>query len=169
MTFPGGIRQVGHLVPDLDVAVQAWRAIGVGPWFLVDSPLEDAVYDGQSASPTLRIGFANVGELQIELIEVVGDEPSIWQAYRDSGRFGPHHVAYWAEDFAAAIQAGHDRGLAVAQQFGAVPAIYFHDPAAALLVEVMEHGEIAKAFMTHIHDASLAWDGAQAPIRLETP
>jgi hypothetical protein len=132
-----GIRQVGHLVPDLDNAVRGWRAIGVGPWLLVDTQLAGAVYRGQASAPNLKIAFANVGELQLELIEVVGNEPSIWRDDRDAGRFGPHHVAYWVEEFDVAIQASLDRGLAVAQQFGEMRAIYLADKRAAMLVEIM--------------------------------
>lgn len=157
--FPGEVRQVGHLVADLDAAVTAWRAAGIGPWTVVDSRLEGASYRGVRDDVDLRVGFANSGPLQIELIEARGDAVSTWHEARDSERFGPNHIAYWTADFAGAIDRAARAGFSVVQNGGAYEFAYVERPAGGLLIELMALDEGARAFMDGIRAASESWDG----------
>jgi hypothetical protein len=70
MTSPlsGPIRQVGHVVRDIDQAIAAWVAMGVGPWYVVRDRVQRAVYRGKPCEITMSIALANSGELQLELI-----------------------------------------------------------------------------------------------------
>src|SRR3954447_25038656 len=74
--LPGAVRQNGYVVRDLDVAIASWVAIGVGPWFtLREITQPNSRYRGQPSSPTLSIGFANSGPLQLELIQALDAGP----------------------------------------------------------------------------------------------
>ncbi len=166
-TFPGEIRQVGHVVADLDVAMGEWLSIGVGPWTAIEVTQSNGRYRGQLSAGTTAIGFANVGSMQIELIEARGDAVSVWHEARDLGRFGPHHVAYWTHDFDAVLAAGERAGLTVAQEGdgnGLTRFVYFEMPSGQL-IEVMELTELCEAFMDGIRQASVGWDGVDRPIR----
>jgi catechol 2,3-dioxygenase-like lactoylglutathione lyase family enzyme len=158
--FPGEIRQVGHVVEDLDAAIDAWRAVGVGPWLTFDSVLSGGTFRGAPSEPTLRVAFANDGDMQLELIQAMGEHTSVWHEYRDAGRFGPQHVAYWAEDFDAARDRLDDAGVEVVQAFGGddMPRVlYVANPTGGLLVEIMELTAMTRAFMDHIRAESAVW------------
>jgi hypothetical protein len=158
--FPGEIRQVGHVVADLDAAIAAWRAVGVGPWLTFESVLSGGSYRGEASEPTLRVAFANDGEMQLELIQATGDRRSAWHESRDAGQFGPQHIAYWADDFDDATQNLAAAGVEVVQSFGGgdMPrVVYVGNPVGGLLVEIMELTDMARGFMDHIRAESEAW------------
>jgi len=164
-TFPGPVRQVGHLVTDLDAAMTAWLALGVGPWTAIEAR-NRGQFRGQPSDATTRIGFANVGPMQIELIEATGQAHSIWHRDRDRGRFGPHHIAYWTDDYDATTAAGLSGGLTLAQVGdgnGLTRFAYFEGPTGQL-IEIMELNELVSAFMDGIRASSEDWDGSD-PIR----
>src|SRR5438445_5426851 len=73
--------QLGCVVPDLQVAISEWAAKGVGPFLTMRKvTLGGYRYEGRSSKPKLDVAFSQQGDLQIELIQPVNDEPS---AYRD--------------------------------------------------------------------------------------
>jgi hypothetical protein len=75
--FPPRTSQVGHVVPDLGAAIDGWKQLGVGPFLTMhNATIGDHVYRGHSCKPKLDIGFGQNGDLMIELIQQVNDEPS---------------------------------------------------------------------------------------------
>ena len=62
--LPGPIRQIGYVVRDLEAAIDAALALGIGPWFTIrDMPQEGVVHRGEPCRPVLSVGFANSGDL----------------------------------------------------------------------------------------------------------
>lgn len=146
----------------------AWLAAGVGPWLTI-GPLEQAmVFRGEATTPTITIGFANSGDLQIELIEQTGDAPSAYQEFLDTGREGFHHLAWWAEDYDAAeaeIRAG---GLEVVLEGDTGVARFLYaeaDPRVATCLELMELNDMTGWLAREVKAAADGWDGATDPIR----
>ena len=159
--FPGEVRQVGHIVANLDAAMNEWLALGIGPWTVIDVT-QVAEYRGVSSESRVTIGFAHAGALQIELIEAHGSASSSWHHARDQARFGPHHLAYWTDAFDATmaqidqapvdiVQAGDGNGMA---RF-----IYVAGESDAMLVEIMELTDLSRPFMDGIRELSEHWDG----------
>jgi hypothetical protein len=97
-TWLGPIRQTAFVVDDIDAAAQQWvDTHGVGPWFLYDVDIENTSYRGTNVSMRARMGLAQCGEQQIELIQPNPDTPSIYNEFLESGGTGVHHVCYWAD------------------------------------------------------------------------
>src|SRR5688572_13724107 len=94
----GDVRQIGFVVRDIDAALKYWtEVLGVGPFFVFrDLQLESYLYMGKpSPPPSCHIALGNSGDLQVELIEQVGDEPSVYKDFLDAGKEGMHHVSSW--------------------------------------------------------------------------
>jgi catechol 2,3-dioxygenase-like lactoylglutathione lyase family enzyme len=166
--FPGEVRQVGHIVADLPSAMDEWLALGVGPWTVLEINQRGGEYRGQACDTRTSIGFSHAGPMQIELIEVKNDGPSIWHEARDSGRFGPHHIAYWAEDFDETMERISGSHLKVVQSGdgnGVARFVYLESPSRGLFVEIMELNDISRLFMDDIRASCENWDGTGSGVR----
>ncbi len=94
----GAIRQLGFVVRDMDVALKYWtETLGVGPFFVLREQTPTSYwYRGEpSPPPTLHIALGNSDDLQVELIEQLGPEPTAYRDFLDAGREGFHHVSSW--------------------------------------------------------------------------
>jgi catechol 2,3-dioxygenase-like lactoylglutathione lyase family enzyme len=89
--------QIGVVVRDLDSKVRAWRDLfGLpAPEIKITDPntFPNAEYKGVPTSATARLAFFDLGQVQLELIEPIG-EPSTWKDKLDEGDEGLHHIAF---------------------------------------------------------------------------
>jgi catechol 2,3-dioxygenase-like lactoylglutathione lyase family enzyme len=173
--FFGEIRQVAYLVPDIEAAMDYWsRVLGVGPWYYNPKvPIVNYTYRGARYEPHNSVALANAGGLQIELLQIRNDVPSMYRDFLRAGLKGVQHFAYWTESFDTDLARAEAAGFKVCMG-GEVGEngrfVYFETPAAggdALPGTVIELSEVAgpkgKLFKL-IREASLKWDGAD-PIR----
>lgn len=168
--FLGEIRQLGYVVNDIEAAMKYWsETLGVGPWFYNPKvPIENYRYAGESYQPHNSVALANSGFVQVELIQVRNDVPSMYRDFLRAGRTGLQHVAYWTTDYDADLQRLLAQGFKP-QMSGEVGKngrfIYFdteyHPGTVIELSEVM--GPKGKMFDL-IRAASQDWDG-QYPVR----
>ena len=111
----GEARQVAYIVENLDDAIERWhREHGVGPFLVARKarPLSNAYYRGQRAADTrVNIGFAYIGDMQLELIELLGDTPSLYKEALDRKDFGVNHYAVCVQDFAGTYSWALDNGF----------------------------------------------------------
>jgi len=111
----GVASQVAYIVPDIDAAIKHWsKEHGTGPFLVARNqlPLSNAFYRGEKAEPArVNIAFAYVGELQLELIELIGDTPGLYKEAIDRNHRGVHHYAVCVEDFPAAYNWALDNGF----------------------------------------------------------
>jgi methylmalonyl-CoA/ethylmalonyl-CoA epimerase len=91
--------QIGVVVADVDKATQYLTEIfGIGPFRIVDWPPEGRTdikkfYHGEPGNFTARMAFAELGPVELELIQPVSGE-SIWADFlRDHGG-GIHHLRF---------------------------------------------------------------------------
>lgn len=95
----GPITQNGYVVPDIEAAMHHWSTVlGVGPWFQLGVPeFTDMVHRGKPTDARVRIALANSGDLQIELIEPLDENPSPYREFLTAtgGRGGLQHVSSW--------------------------------------------------------------------------
>ncbi|MFM6852604.1 MAG: hypothetical protein ACKOUM_00805, partial [Sphingopyxis sp.] len=85
-----------YVVADLDAACeQFYQQYNIGPFVGgTEFSLDNHVYRGQPAPPiALRGAFAQSGELNIELIEILPDTPSAFRDMLAAGQGGFHHAA----------------------------------------------------------------------------
>jgi hypothetical protein len=166
--LPGPIRQIGYVVTDLDQALASWIELGVGPWLVIRGLPMHALYRGQPCETKLSMAMSNSGELQVELIQQEDDNPSIFTEFLASSGPGYHQLAYWAEDFDAAMKAVEDAGWPVVWSGGedlGVRFAYVEPPnSPAQIVEISELTDTQAASAKFIRDAAANWDGSD-PIR----
>ena len=161
----GEIMQNGYLVRDLDAAVDHWtRVIGVGPFYVLEHASFDLVCRGRPATCTISVAIANSGPLQIELIRLESDGPSLYREFLDAGREGLHHVAYLVASIDRAVaesrlpvaQAGEANGFRFA---------YLEtETHPGTVLELIERTPGIEALFGTIAAASRNWNG-EDPVR----
>lgn len=96
-----GINQVAIVVEDLEqVAADYWNILGIGPWAIYnwEAPLVyDRKYYGKAAWARERIALAQVGKVQLELVQPV-EGPSIYRDWLDQHGEGLHHMNFLVDD-----------------------------------------------------------------------
>lgn len=144
MTCPlaGPIRQVGHVVEDLDRSLAAWVAMGVGPWYVVRNRVQRASYRGKPCEIT-------------EFLATHGE--------------GFHQFAWWVRDFDETVAAAEAAGWPVVWTGGedtATRFAYVEPPqgSPATIYELMELTEATEGMGAFFRDAAKDWDGTE-PIR----
>ncbi|MCV7281146.1 VOC family protein [Mycolicibacterium flavescens] len=171
-TLPGPIRQVGYVVTDIDCAIEAWLAIGVGPWFVMRDLTLTASYRGERCEITQSLALSNSGDLQIELIRQQSTGPSVFTEFLEAHGEGFHQIAYWADDFDSTLVAVAAAGWPVVWQGGedvGTRFAYVEPPAGGVyvapVVEIMELNEVTTGMAAFVRDAAANWDGSD-PVRV---
>lgn len=166
-TWLGPVRQTAYVVDDLDAVAGEWARIhGVGPWFLYDVDLPESTYRGRTVPFRARMGLAQTGGQQIELIQPDRRVPSLYNEYLDAGGTGVHHVCYWADiDRTVA----HFTGLGCDLVQYAVTSngnrfAYVTGGAGVPYVEVVDPNGKMADFFARVAAAAEGWDGTD-PIR----
>ncbi|MET0988461.1 MAG: VOC family protein [Steroidobacteraceae bacterium] len=164
--------QTAYVVPDMEVAIQRWTAVGVGPFFVMREMLIPARYCGTRHDIVLSAAFGYSGSMMYELVQQHNDAPSAYRdflAQRPEGGF--HHLGYYCDSFDAVFERARARGrqFNVTQEFitpdGHAFEIYCEaaNSKSPIVVQLMLNGTYGTAF-EQMEAAAVNWDGAQ-PIR----
>ncbi len=88
------IDHISYAVTDIDKTIEAWsRLYGIGPW----TYRENGGADVKGRPWKIRMAFANVGPIEIELVQCV--EGRIFQSkFLDKWGEGVHHLGFFVED-----------------------------------------------------------------------
>lgn len=166
----GPIRQLGYVVDDIEAGMKHWSEVmGVGPWFYNPRvPIEDFMFEGKRYEPDNSVALANSGPMQVELIQVRNDVPSMYRDFMARGLRGLQHVAFWTTRFDEDLAMMEGRGFTV-KMSGTVGRngrfVYFaqqHHPGSCIeLSEVV--GPKGRMF-DMIREAAADWDGKD-PVR----
>jgi len=96
-----GINQIGIVVNDVEqVAKNYWDILGIGPWTILDwqTPLvHGRKYHGQSAWSREKLATAQVGNVQLELLQPV-EGPSLYRDWLLEHGEGLHHLMFLVDD-----------------------------------------------------------------------
>jgi len=99
------VLQVGIVVRDLEKSLKTYTEVfGIGPWDLhtMDKRnLRDTRLHGKPAEFSMKVAFADLGGVQLELIEPL-DESIYTEFLRDHGE-GIHHIAVASGNYAETI------------------------------------------------------------------
>lgn len=154
--------QLGIVTPDLDAEIRRWLEKGVGPFFTIGGAmLSHYEYLGQGSSPRVSAAFAQAGPLQLELINPIDDEPSIYREFVDGGGDGLHHFGWFSDDLERdrAAAEGPGRKLLQTGTVLGTPFAYYElaEPASAsaLIDTPSDSGRLAQAAL----DEAKTWDG----------
>jgi hypothetical protein len=159
------IIQTAYVVPDIEAAIARWvETLRVGPWFLLDRfEGDDPVYRGAPATSAVTLAMAFTGHMQIELMQPLDDEPSVYRETIERQGYGFHHWGVGSGRFEADIAAAESRGYEVAFRAG-VPtggSVAYLDTHGDLpgFVELIELGDQMEQAFTRFYAAALTWDG----------
>jgi len=169
MIFPGGVRQFGFFVADLDAAIARWADLGVAPWFVMrEVAMTGCHYRGQLSEPVISIALANNGDMQVELVQQHDDTPSIYKEFMDATGGGFNQVAYWVKDIdtvlGAALAAGWTEVWCGAA--GARFSYLEHPDSPVPIVELVEDNDISRPMNAAVRAAADAWRPGEPVIQV---
>ena len=164
----GPAKQVAYIVRDIDAAMTRWREEhGVGPFLVTRNakPLSNAFYRGDKAPTAIvHIAFAYVGDMQLELIELVGDTPSLYKEALDRNITGVHHYAVCVDDFPAAYNWALDNGYEAVVDAGVdglARMSYVENRDAGLILEVIQWNPLTRPYFEGLEKRMKSADPAQ--------
>jgi methylmalonyl-CoA/ethylmalonyl-CoA epimerase len=108
------LAQIAFVVRDIDEASRRWAALlGVDvPEVETTEPGREvrASYRGAATDARAKLAFFDLGGVQLELIEPVGDD-SAWAEGLSRRGEGLHHLAFWVDDMRRSAGFLEERGL----------------------------------------------------------
>ncbi|MTD56535.1 VOC family protein [Amycolatopsis pithecellobii] len=161
--------QTAWVVQDLATAIPRWleQAL-VGPFFVLPhSRIDDAVYRGSPVTPDISVAVAQVGPMQVELIEQHDKEPSPFTVELPSMGLH-HHIAATTDDLDADIEHYASQGVeAVFTGLVGDARFAFFDTRSSLgfMTEIMEHSPAVEELFGLVARVGAEWDGSD-PIRM---
>ena len=148
----GSVRQVAYIVDDVDAAMDHWRDIGVGPFLITRNatPLKSSVYRGKkSGQIPVHIAFSYIGDMQLEIIEPLHTEPSIYTEAIERKLTGVHHYAVCVEDFAEnyyyALEHGYEAVVDTGVD-GLARMSYLENPNTNIVLEMIEWNDLTRPY-----------------------
>jgi hypothetical protein len=162
----GQVIQMAYVVEDVHKAIDWWtRNAKAGPWFVLPHFLgEHQFYLGapSTADVTIAMGFA--GHMQIELIQPLDENPSVYRDAINERGYGFHHVGVAFDDAEAELAGFEARGYrmdfrARVPTGGDVLYLKAPDSTAPGYVELIPATAGMDTLFTKYWQASLDWDG----------
>ena len=113
------LAQVAIVVRDIEEACRRWAKI-LGqpvPQVILTQPGEEVhiTYRGQPSNAQAKLAFFQLGPVQLELIEPIG-EPSTWKEALDKRGESVHHIAFWTKDMGASARFLQEQGIPLVQR-----------------------------------------------------
>lgn len=149
----GEAQQIAYVVDDIDEAMKRWHEkFNVGPFLVTRNarPLSNAYYRGEKAKTTrLNIAFAYIGDMQLELIELIGDTPGLYKEFLDRGDYGVNHYAVLVDDFPLAYNWALDNGWEAvidSGMDGLARMSYIESPERDMVLEVIEWNPLTRPY-----------------------
>ena len=109
------VSQIGVVVKDLDpVASFLESHFGLGPFRVQELEAPNVWDRGQEKHIKARLGFAMMGQVELELIHIVEGDSVHLEFLREHGE-GIHHLGFRVDDFEAKLAQARAMGLEVLQ------------------------------------------------------
>lgn len=110
------VGQLGFVVRDTDETARYYEKVfGLGPWTIMDGKTEDCTNRGVPVTIRGKIGVAQVGAVQFELIQILEGE-SIHSEFLQERGEGLHHIGFHVRDIEARLEACREAGIEILQQ-----------------------------------------------------
>lgn len=156
--------QICFVVPDLEVAMQSWKDMaGAGPFFVQKDLRVPVNYRGTPSFLEIHVGLGQIGSIQLELIELTSDIPSVYRDMFPAPKTGGfHHVAVFVNDIDQEIAALEAKGhsLGARGDFAGTPFAYMDTRSATgAFTELYQDAEGMHSFYANIAEAARGWDG----------
>lgn len=172
--WPGGdyaFFQLGFVVDDLLEAADRWAAVfGIGPFHVLPRITTTCTDRGAESSVEMQVGVAQAGPVQIELIQLFGDPPSIFQGRAGGVGGALHQLCTITADYdgTKAHYEGHGYDV-VCELASPAQRVAFVDTEAdfGFFTEVVDGPPEFVGHLTAISRTCAEWDGTD-PVRLLT-
>jgi Glyoxalase/Bleomycin resistance protein/Dioxygenase superfamily len=171
-----GIIQIAFIVEDIQAAMPIYqKRLNIGPWYLFEHfAFKYLKYRGEESKLDITLALGNSGHMMFELIQQNDDLPSVYKDVQKARGWGFHHFAVAAkpDEYDSVVKEYQAQGYGLALD-GAVAvgarAAYL-DTLSDLpgMIEVIEVTPAVEGLFTHIHQASVGWDGTD-PVRVLPP
>ncbi|WP_176590282.1 VOC family protein [Sphingobium sp. EM0848] len=167
----GSIDQIGFVVDDLDQSIACrMRQIGLGPWTVFRGVTLDGRFRGQLTRVVIDVALAYQGDVQIELIQPIGNAASPYRDESGAPLCGMHHIAWIVDNLDAAVAEATARGLSVLFEASnpSTRVAYLEtkdDP--GVLYEFIEGAGMREMVAAGIA-AARGWDGSNPVTTIET-
>ncbi len=115
--------QVGIIVPDIEKAKQAYAqlfGVDVPDTIQAANPEDNpTTYRGELTEGSCYLAFFNLENIQLELIQPIG-ENSTWAEFleKTGGKGGIHHIAFWVKGMDGHVKKLKMMGMTEAQHGG---------------------------------------------------
>ncbi|UCH86377.1 MAG: VOC family protein [Dehalococcoidia bacterium] len=111
-----GVGQIGVVVEDIDRAIAFYEStFGIGPWDIREVGAPNVWDRGEEKFIKARLAFADIGQVEIELIQILEGDSLHLAFLREHGE-GLHHLGFFVKDFAAKLEQAQAMGLKVLQK-----------------------------------------------------
>ena len=112
LTLPA-LAHIGIVVKDLKKAIEYYSSVfGIGPFRSSDFVLRKQLVKGKPFAGTLvNVVFAQMGPVEIELLEPVRDGPHKW--FLDSKGEGLHHLGFNVDNYDAWMDYAKQQGIEI--------------------------------------------------------
>ena len=135
------VTQIGLVVHDIEKSIDAYVAVlGLPrPEVIITDGYDAAqtTYRGKPSYAQARLAFFDMGQVQIELIEPIG-EPSTWKEFLDAKGDGVHHIAFQIQDTSKVVAYLEGNGIPLVQQGQYTGGMYSYLDASNSLGVVLE-------------------------------
>lgn len=135
------VTQIGLVVENIEDAIDSYCSIlGLPrPSVILTDRYEVAktTYRGKPSFAQAKLAFFDMGQVQIELIEPVG-EPSTWKETLDAHGYGVHHIAFQIKDSDQVVAHLESKGVALIQQGHYTGGMYSYLDASKQLGVILE-------------------------------
>jgi methylmalonyl-CoA/ethylmalonyl-CoA epimerase len=137
------VGQIGVVVKDLDRAVAFFEStFGVGPFRIQELEAPNVWDRGREIHIKARLGFATMGQVELELIHIIEGDSVHLEFLREHGE-GLHHLGFRVKDFKAKLEQARAMGFEVLQTgpMGRVYAYLDTRQHGGVIVELIEDTE----------------------------
>ena len=109
------VSQIGVVVEDLDRAVAFYQSVfGMGPFRIQEAEAPNVWDRGKEKRIKARLGFTNLGQVEIEFIHILEGDSVHLEFLREHGE-GLHHLGFKVKDFQAKLELAKAMGFEVLQ------------------------------------------------------
>ena len=140
--------QIGILTRDAKAAAEKWaKFLGVPvPKLQRTSSYDETkcTYKGKRCDGLIDQAMFSFGNIEVELIQPVGDEPSIWRECLDRDGEGLHHIAFAVKNMAECVKETEKMGYSLMQKGEYHKGRYAYMDALAdmkIIIEYLEHDD----------------------------
>ena len=110
-----GVGQIGVVVEDLDRTMAFYQsAFGLGPFDIREVGAPNVWDRGEEKPIKARLAFATLGEVELELIQILEGDSVHLEFLREHGE-GLHHLGFFVKDFQAKLEQAEALGFKVLQ------------------------------------------------------